>query len=241
MHRPGIEPGPPAWQASILPLNQRCWHTESVFALILMLLINLTFSCKSAYSQSVGFEPTLPKGNSFRVSRLNHSATTAATVIACNQNGVWCILEIVNLKVCRHRWFSGRMLACHAGGPGSIPGRCIFFIFQNSFTGSKKTLTLFEFQNFISPPHENVWKFIRHCPLLHINSIDVSSVAFLLPAIYHWWDGITDSWPMRTKILVMWPAWLLLARTWSPDVGPVIRGIIHLVVFFAAGALTSPR
>ena len=25
-----------------------------------------------------------------------------------------------------HRWFSGRMLACHAGGPGSIPGRCTF-------------------------------------------------------------------------------------------------------------------
>jgi hypothetical protein len=25
----------------------------------------------------------------------------------------------------KHRWFSGRMLACHAGGPGSIPGRCI--------------------------------------------------------------------------------------------------------------------
>ncbi|GIY48912.1 hypothetical protein CEXT_44821 [Caerostris extrusa] len=28
-----------------------------------------------------------------------------------------------------HRWFSGRMLACHAGGPGSIPGRCTIFIF----------------------------------------------------------------------------------------------------------------
>ena len=26
-----------------------------------------------------------------------------------------------------HRWFSGRMLACHAGGPGSIPGRCKYF------------------------------------------------------------------------------------------------------------------
>ena len=26
-----------------------------------------------------------------------------------------------------HRWFSGRMLACHAGGPGSIPGRCNVF------------------------------------------------------------------------------------------------------------------
>ncbi|UYV78027.1 hypothetical protein LAZ67_15003263, partial [Cordylochernes scorpioides] len=25
MHRPGIEPGPPAWQASILPLNHRCF------------------------------------------------------------------------------------------------------------------------------------------------------------------------------------------------------------------------
>ena len=29
----------------------------------------------------------------------------------------------------RHRWFSGRMLACHAGGPGSIPGRCKIFSF----------------------------------------------------------------------------------------------------------------
>ena len=24
LHRPGIEPGPPAWQARILPLNHRC-------------------------------------------------------------------------------------------------------------------------------------------------------------------------------------------------------------------------
>ena len=33
---------------------------------------------------------------------------------------------------CEHRWFSGRMLACHAGGPGSIPGRCtIPFSFQD--------------------------------------------------------------------------------------------------------------
>ena len=28
------------------------------------------------------------------------------------------------LSLDKHRWFSGRMLACHAGGPGSIPGRC---------------------------------------------------------------------------------------------------------------------
>ena len=34
--------------------------------------------------------------------------------------------------MCQHRWFSGRMLACHAGGPGSIPGRCRFLF--NMFT-----------------------------------------------------------------------------------------------------------
>ena len=28
-----------------------------------------------------------------------------------------------------HWWFSGRILACHAGGPGSIPGQCIAFYF----------------------------------------------------------------------------------------------------------------
>ena len=30
-------------------------------------------------------------------------------------------IEFVGSK---QRWFSGRILACHAGGPGSIPGRC---------------------------------------------------------------------------------------------------------------------
>ena len=30
------------------------------------------------------------------------------------------------LLVYQHRWFSGRMLASHAGGPGSIPGRYMF-------------------------------------------------------------------------------------------------------------------
>ncbi|KAL1117268.1 hypothetical protein AAG570_004594 [Ranatra chinensis] len=64
-----------------------------------------------------------------------------------NEEEIMCILkaqdqEIINCLVldrmrffwntagdvwALHRWFSGRMLACHAGGPGSIPGRCIFF------------------------------------------------------------------------------------------------------------------
>ena len=33
MQRPGIEPGPPAWQARILPLNQRCLLAEMTIAL----------------------------------------------------------------------------------------------------------------------------------------------------------------------------------------------------------------
>ena len=61
VHRPGIEPGPPAWQASILPLNQRCY---------LKLWVNVEEGLEPAcergekkISQSVGFEPTLPEGN----------------------------------------------------------------------------------------------------------------------------------------------------------------------------------
>ena len=29
----------------------------------------------------------------------------------------------------KHRWFSGRIIAFQAVDPGSIPGRCIFYIF----------------------------------------------------------------------------------------------------------------
>ena len=88
LHRPGIEPGPPAWQASILPLNQRCYtwkltetHNTSKFWKCQSLCLN------KKLSQLVGFEPTLPEGNWFLVSRLNHSATTAILQILTN---TWC-------------------------------------------------------------------------------------------------------------------------------------------------------
>ena len=38
LHRPGIEPGPPAWQASILPLNQRCFVREIYFLFIYIII-----------------------------------------------------------------------------------------------------------------------------------------------------------------------------------------------------------
>ena len=38
------------------------------------------------------------------------------------------------LQFVKHRWFSGRIVACHAIDPGSIPGRCTFFE-QSTKTG----------------------------------------------------------------------------------------------------------
>ena len=46
----------------------------------------------------------------------------------------------------KQRWFSGRILACHAGGPGSIPGRCkVFLIFVEflSKISTNKTICYF--------------------------------------------------------------------------------------------------
>ena len=34
-----------------------------------------------------------------------------------------------DLILCLHRCFSGRMLPCNAGGPGSIQGRCTFLFY----------------------------------------------------------------------------------------------------------------
>ena len=33
----------------------------------------------------------------------------------------------------RHCWFSGRMLACHSGGPGSIPGQCKMYFHKKYY------------------------------------------------------------------------------------------------------------
>ena len=45
LQRPGIEPGPPAWQARILPLNQRCLlPTNSIFVNNSIVLLVIIFS-----------------------------------------------------------------------------------------------------------------------------------------------------------------------------------------------------
>ena len=63
----------PLWSCRLLlavqPTRQRPWIIMAV----------VTTENKNV-TQSVGLEPTLPEGNWFLVSRLNHSATTAATI-----------------------------------------------------------------------------------------------------------------------------------------------------------------
>ena len=96
LHRPGIEPGPPAWQASILPLNQRCFLTSE----------DKTYVCNS----------------NLKLQRRKHVSFSSV---------IFDPFLVNSTEVRKHRWFSGRMLACHAGGPGSIPGRCRIHFLKN--------------------------------------------------------------------------------------------------------------
>ena len=109
----------------------------------------------------MGFEPTRAEPNGLAVHRLNHSATSSlAHVVTSVHFGlvkskflwiltfqktylfVWIVgcHWMIGVTAClvtvfyQHQWFSGRMLACHAGGPGSIPGWCNFlYIFILTF------------------------------------------------------------------------------------------------------------
>ena len=66
------------------------------------------------------------------------------------------VLDIVERNMCWHRWFSGRMLACHAGGPGSIPGRCIFFFLSKMFCPPYlNRIDVVKFSNF-KVPHDSL-------------------------------------------------------------------------------------
>ena len=57
MHWPGIEPGPPAWQARILPLNHQCFHTHHAHEFVQELYHGLTQSatCLLFLSTDLGF------------------------------------------------------------------------------------------------------------------------------------------------------------------------------------------
>ena len=58
----------------------------------------------------------------------------------------------------KHRWFSGRMLACHAGGPGSIPGRCNFVKMNDIFMNCECPNNLYEHYDF------HYSQYLKQCP-----------------------------------------------------------------------------
>ena len=73
MQRPGIEPGPPAWQARILPLNQRCltlniedfrWKSVDMLFLRMFHLADSAFTNKMAdqkfWNKLYGSHPESP-------------------------------------------------------------------------------------------------------------------------------------------------------------------------------------
>ena len=51
--------------------------------------VTKAWCCQKFFTQSVGFEPTLPEGIWFLVRRLNHSATTALLSICSYLAGFW--------------------------------------------------------------------------------------------------------------------------------------------------------
>ena len=83
----------------------------------------------------------------------------------------------------KHRWFSGRMLACHAGGPGSIPGRCKFlwFFFGKQVCGSSNDT----FKWYFNPPSHFCEAVSKWLAVQSANRIEGYPVSCSLPnAIY---------------------------------------------------------
>ena len=69
------------------------------------------------------------------------------------------VLDIVDRNMCWHRWFSGRMLACHAGGPGSIPGRCMIFL---TFFASKQMQHEYHYDLFLLSPMQRKLTYFEY-------------------------------------------------------------------------------
>ena len=172
MHWPGIEPGPPAWQARILPLNHQClvirvrdfFEIINKFSIILkyftwfttgQICTNDDGTCKLKSSKRIRSFLWVVCKEVWKVSRKDSPGFVSfnkitglcsisfkfPTYINRSQAFLLCFVLFVCFALSSlnyflsiapnrelHWWFSGRVLARHAGGPGSIPGQCIFLI-----------------------------------------------------------------------------------------------------------------
>lgn len=114
LRRPGVEPGSTAWKATMLtvtPPTQSCFLLASFWFWITEECLYVLWQHFYLYSEhhTIIWNKCITNENPIR--------------FICMTRHLKCFL----LTSCLHRWFSGRILACHAGGPGSIPGRCINF------------------------------------------------------------------------------------------------------------------
>lgn len=83
LHRPGIEPGPPAWQASILPLNQRCLSRDKVLPAAMV-------GCLQAPSNTLG----------------EHELRTWDDITVLEMLLLSCCTQERALSLTRRRWLS---------------------------------------------------------------------------------------------------------------------------------------
>ena len=112
------------------------------------ILVSIVVSIPACHAGDRGSIPRRGGTNFFSLF-FNYNWKVIALVEKC--------LVLACYLISKHRWFSGRMLACHAGGPGSIPGRCKYFL---SF------LTPWDMNNFpFSPPYlhsKYMSYFVKH-------------------------------------------------------------------------------
>ena len=115
----------------ILCAVHRVWWSFSLFCFIYIVFRNLEIPLRFCFltcgtgGSVVEFSPAT------REARVRFPASaTFFSFYSFLQYFVWS-KTFYNMDVSRvwHWWFSGRILACHAGGPGSIPGQCNFFSF----------------------------------------------------------------------------------------------------------------
>ena len=83
LQRPGIEPGPPAWQASILPLNQRCCCLLCLWEWVQFPICSQR--CKGHKNfETQKFKINASSGNRTRAARVaGEHSTTEPTMLYC--------------------------------------------------------------------------------------------------------------------------------------------------------------
>ena len=123
-----------------------------------------------------------------------------------------------------HWWFSGRILACHAGGPGSIPGQCTIILIFFFFTFSSIKLAA-------QPVHDNLIFFSLHSQVLswqifliiYFNKalfFDLSICQFVLLSFWRLWYN---------RIMMVFNTCILrLSWNWSHDlfINILLNGVL---------------